>query len=81
MRYGTQSRLEPTEVLDRARAAFGPESELGLAEIRFDSISATFGSEVGSITVSVTPTDSHTEVTVLSLEYDTWAERFISHLH
>jgi hypothetical protein len=81
MRYGTETRLSPEEVLDRARAHFGPESELGLPELRFDTESATYGSDAGSLTVSVATTDGQTEVTILSREYDSWAERFVRDLH
>jgi hypothetical protein len=81
MRYGTQSRLSPEEVLDRARDYFGPESELGLPELRFDTESATYGSDIGSVTVSVTAVNHLTDVTILSREYDSWAERFLRELH
>ena len=84
MRYGTQTRLAPNDVLDRARAYFGPDGEVGLPLTQRDLRSVTFATDIGSVTVSVTPADEETEVTdvtILSLEFDYWAERFTRELH
>ena len=37
----------------------------------------TFATETGGVSVSARSIDGHTEVTVVSREYDYWAERFI----
>lgn len=81
MRYGTETRLEPDEVLERARAFFGPASELGLPETPGEPGTLTFATETGGVTVTAVGTGTLTEVTILSREYDTWAEQFIRRLH
>lgn len=80
MRYGTQTRLSPNDVLDRARAYFGPDGEVGLPLTQRDLRSVTFAADIGSVTVSVAPTEDETEVTILSREFDYWAERFMGKL-
>lgn len=77
MRYGTTTRKTPREVMDRACALFGPEGELGLCEVSTRDDSITFGAESGFVSISCEPGPDGTEVTVLSREYDTWAEQFI----
>ena len=77
MRFGTETKLQPAEVVQRARAFFGPDGELGLPELPAGVDSVTFGTDIGHVTVQVTPHDDHTAVTVLSREYDRQAERFI----
>jgi hypothetical protein len=77
MRYGTETKLDPADVVKRARAFFGPDGELGLPERPGGVDSMTFGTEAGHVKIQVTPHDDHTDVTVLSREYDSWAERFI----
>lgn len=77
MRFGTQTKLEAAEVVKRARAFFGPDGELGLPERPAGVDSITFGTETGHVTIQVTPHDAHTDVTVLSREYDSQAERFV----
>ena len=81
MRYGTQTRLSPDEVLDRARTFFGVGGELGLPEVPGGPGSLTFATDAGGVNVAAASTDGQTEVTVLSREYDFWAERFIRELH
>lgn len=80
MRFGTETRLAPDEVVKRARAFFGPEGELGLPERPAGVDSIMFGTETGSVTIQIEPRDEHTDVTVLSREYDSWAEQFIRKL-
>jgi hypothetical protein len=77
MRYGTETKREPADVVKRARAFFGPDGELGLPERPGGVDSVTFGTETGHVTIQVVPRDGHTDVTVTSREYDSWAERFI----
>jgi hypothetical protein len=81
MRYGTETRLDPDEVLVRARRFFGPDSELGLPETPGEAGTLTFATEAGGVSVTATKSGTMTEVTVLSREYDSWAERFIGSLH
>ncbi len=81
MRYGTESKLTAEEVLDRARGYFGPGGELGLPETSLETGSVTFGDETGFINVHATNVDGRSDVTILSREYDYWAERFLRQLH
>ena len=80
MRYGKETRLSPAEVLDRARALFGEKGDLGLPETTSGPESLTFAAPSGGVNVSATTTGDHTEVTIISREYDYWAERFIRDL-
>ena len=80
MRFGTETQLDPAEVVKRARAFFGPDGDLGLPELPAGVDSITFGTETGHVTIQVTPHDGHSDVTVLSREYDSWAERFVREL-
>lgn len=77
MRYGTTTRLSREQVIGKACAMFGPDGELGLSEATTDAHAMTFGNETGFISISCEPRDDGLEVTVLSREYDTWAEKFI----
>jgi hypothetical protein len=77
MRYGTTTRKTPREVIERASALFGPDGELGLCEVSTRDDSITFGAESGFVSISCEPGPDGTTVTVLSREYDTWAEQFI----
>jgi hypothetical protein len=81
MRYGTETKLPPNEVLDRARAFFGVDGELGLPETPSGPESLTFAAPSGGVNVSATATGEHTDVTIISREYDYWAEKFIRELH
>lgn len=81
MRYGTETNLTAEEVLDHAREYFGPDGELGLPEARVDQSAVTFGNETGFVSVEARNTEGHTEVTILSREYDYWAEHFLRKLH
>lgn len=81
MRYGTETRRAPEEVLARARAFFGAGGELGLAEAPSGPGSVTFAAPDGGVNVSARRVDGKTEVTILSREYDDWVERFVRELH
>lgn len=81
MRYGIQTRLAPNDVLDRARTYFGPGGEVGLPLTQRDLRSVTFTADIGSVTISVEPRDDETDVTILSREFDYWAECFMRELH
>ena len=80
MRYGTETKLTAEEVLDRAREFFGPGGDLGLPEARLETGSITFGDQAGFINVQATNADGVTDVTILSREYDYFAERFLRKL-
>lgn len=80
MRYGAETKLTPEEVLDRARAYFGTGGKVGLPETEHGPTSAIFATAAGGISVSAVPTDDRTVVTILSREYDYWAERFLDEL-
>lgn len=80
MRYGTETRSEPEEVIARARTFFGVDGDLGLMEAPGGPESITFAGPDGGVNVSAHRHDGQTEVTILSREYDSWAERFIRDL-
>ncbi|MGH2558326.1 MAG: hypothetical protein ACRDJH_04610 [Thermomicrobiales bacterium] len=82
MRYGAETKLSPDEVLNRARAYFGEGGKVGLPETETETgpASATFATEAGGVTVSAIANDAVTAVTILSREYDYWAERFLNEL-
>jgi hypothetical protein len=78
VRYGAQTKLGPDEVFVRARKFFGEGGQLGLTEAPAPTSSdLIFAAPDGGVSVSVRPEGSRTEVTILSREYDTWAERFV----
>lgn len=80
MRYGTETSLTAEELLDRARDFFGVGGELGLPEVSTDPGTVTFGDGTGFVSVTAVNVERRTEVTILSREYDWWAERFIRQL-
>lgn len=77
MRYGTTTRLTRHDVIEQARAMFGPDSQLGMPEATTQDHAMTFCDQTGFISISCEPRDDGLEVTVLSREYDQWAEAFI----
>ena len=77
MRYGTTTRHTPREVIERACALFGPDGELGLCEVSTRDDTITFGGDAGFVSGACEPAPDGTSVTVLSREYDSWAERFV----
>lgn len=81
MRYGTETRLTAEELLDRAREFFGCRGSLGLHEVSTRPGTVTFCDQTGFVSVSAANLDRRTEVTILSREYDHWAERFLRELH
>lgn len=81
MRYGTETKLTAEEVLDRAREYFGIGGELGLPEASTQSGSVTFCGAGGFVNVTAANVDGITDVTILSREFDYWAERFLRKLH
>jgi hypothetical protein len=80
MRYGAETKLPPDQVLDRARAFFGEGGKVGLPETETGPEGATFATEAGGVTVMAAPSEGGSAVTILSREYDYWAERFLSEL-
>ena len=81
MRYGTETTMTAEEVLDRARTFFGPGGAAGLPETRLQAGSVTFGDQTGFVNIAAANVDGRTDVTILSREYDYWAERFLRELH
>ena len=81
MRYGTQTNLTAEELLERAQSFFGVGGQLGLCEASTQSGTVTFCDQTGFVSVSAANVNGRTEVTILSREYDYWAERFIRELH
>jgi hypothetical protein len=79
-RYGKETTLSPRLVLRLARSFFGPGGELGL-EITKDGLSEVgFTGAGGSVEVTALPRVgdfTRTDVTILSREFDPWAERFL----
>lgn len=82
-RYGKTTRLPPKQVVLLAHEHFGPDSSLGLPITRESWNEVTFEGAGGGVTVTALPQAGDlgtTEVTILSREYDTWAERFLGAL-
>ena len=79
-RYGKETTLGPRRVLRLARSFFGPGGELGL-EITKDTLNEIgFTGGGGSVEVTALPRVgdfTRTDVTILSREFDLWAERFL----
>jgi len=79
-RYGKETTLGPRRVLRLARSFFGPEGQLGL-EITKDTLNEIgFTGGGGSVEVTALPRVgdfTRTDVTILSREFDLWAERFL----
>jgi hypothetical protein len=82
-RYGKETTLPPRRVLRLARAAFGPDAPPGLT-VAAESLSAIrFAGPDGGVEVTALPRPGDpalTDVTILSREYDPWAERFLATL-
>lgn len=82
-RYGRETTLAPGAVLRLARARFGPGGELGLAIAREGLGTVAFEGGGGGIEITATPRIGAlrvTDVTILSREFDPWAERFLGEL-
>jgi hypothetical protein len=79
-RYGKETTLPPRRVLQLARAFFGPSGEVGL-DLAKDALSEIgFAGGGGGVEVSARPRPSDpniTDVTILSREFDYYAERFL----
>ncbi len=79
-RYGTETTLPPRRVLHMARAFFGPSGEVGL-DLTKDALSEIgFAGGGGGVEVSARPRPNdprRTDVTILSREFDHFAERFL----
>ncbi len=79
-RYGTETTLPPRRVLHMARAFFGPSGEVGL-DLTKDALSEIgFAGGGGGVEVSARPRPNEprrTDVTILSREFDHFAERFL----
>ncbi len=81
MRLATQTDLSPDDVIERAQRFFGEGGELGLLQSQGGPGNVTFTASDGGVSVSATADNGKTEVTILSREYDHWAERFLHELH
>ena len=79
-RFGKETTLPPRAVLRLAREFFGPGSELGLALTKDTLVEIGFAGSGGSIEVSARPKIGDiqiTDVAILSIEFDYWAEQFL----
>ena len=79
-RYGKETTLAPRAVLRHAREFFGPGSELGLALTKDSLVEIGFAGSGGTVEVSARPKigDAQiTDVSILSIEFDYWAEQFL----
>ena len=79
-RYGKESTLAPRAVLRLAREFFGPGSELGLSLTQDSLIAVAFAGSGGMVEVSARPNPGdpqRTDVSILSIEFDFWAEEFL----
>jgi hypothetical protein len=83
VRYGKTTTLSPGQVLQLARAHFGPEGELGLPLTREAPNEVVFEGGGGGVAVTAllrAGTLATTDVEIVSREYDYWAERFLPQL-
>lgn len=79
-RYGKETTLPPRAVLRRARDFFGPASELGLQLTKDSLVEIGFAGSGGSVEVAARPKVDDpqiTDVSILSVEFDYWAEIFL----
>jgi hypothetical protein len=79
-RYGKETTLPPRTVLRLAREFFGPGSDLGLALTKDSLVEIGFTGSGGSVEVSARPKIGEvqtTDVSILSIEFDYWAEQFL----
>ena len=79
-RYGKETTLPPRTVLRLARDFFGPTSELGLRLTKDSLVEIGFAGSGGTVEVSARPKIGAlqvTEVSILSIEFDYWAEQFL----
>jgi hypothetical protein len=79
-RYGKETTLPPRAILRHAREFFGPGSELGLALTKDTLVEVGFAGSGGSVEVSARPKVGDvqvTDVSILSIEFDYWAEQFL----
>ncbi len=82
-RYGKETILPPRRVLRLARAAFGPDAPPRLAVAEESLSTIRFTGPDGGVEVAALPHAddlARTDVTILSREYDPWAERFLGTL-
>ena len=78
-RYGKETTLPPRRVLRLAREFFGPSGDVGLTLTK-DTLSEIGFSGGGGGEVSARPRPDdpqRTDVTILSREFDNWAEGFL----
>ncbi len=79
-RYGKDTPLPPRAVLRLARDFFGPTGDLGLRLTKDTLAEVGFAGGGGTVEVSARPKLGDlqvTEVTILAIEFDPWAERFL----
>ena len=79
-RYGKETTLPPRAVLRHAREFFGPASELGLRLTKDTLVEIGFAGSGGSVEVSARPRvgdPAITDVSILAVEFDYWAEIFL----
>lgn len=79
-RYGKETPLPPRAVLRLARDFFGPAGPLGLRLTRDTLVEVGFAGSGGTVEVSARPRVGDprlTDVAILSVEFDYWAERFL----
>ena len=75
MRYETETKLQPNEVIKLAEEFFG--HDLGLAECEKGDTEAAFEGGGGAVALMATPADRSTVVELLSQEWDTQAKEFL----
>lgn len=79
-RYGKETTLPPRRVLRLAREFFGPDGEVGLALTKDNLGEIGFAGGGGGVEVQARPRlgdPQRTDVTILSREFDRWAEQFL----
>lgn len=79
-RYGKETTLPPRTVLRLAREFFGPHGDVGLSLTKDSLVEIGFAGSGGTVEVAARPKLGNlqiTDVSILSIEFDFWAEQFL----
>jgi hypothetical protein len=79
MRYGVETKMSPSKVLDKAVTYFGPEG-LGLDVTSEEGCCARFEGSGGYVLVTADEAEGHTEVDLETREWDFQVKQFMSEI-